>query len=109
MSDGDEAKYVRRSGVVARRVAGEMLLVPVAPRAVNEGGRAAELFVLNATGFCLWEALSEPASPGNLARKLIEEFEVTAETANADVAAFLTTLQELGMVEVQVRGENASR
>ena len=109
MSDSADRMYVRRAGVVARRVAGEMLLVPVAPRAVNEGGRAAELFVLNATGFYLWEALAEAASAPRLARKLIEEFEVTEETANADVAAFLTTLQELGMVEVQARGEDASR
>ena len=109
MSDKADRLYVRKAGVVARRVAGEMLLVPVAPRALNEGGRAAELFVLNATGFYLWEALAKPSPASYLARKLIEEFEVTAEAADADVAAFLATLQELGMVEVQVRGENADR
>jgi hypothetical protein len=105
----EEKQYVRRTGVVARRVAGEMLLVPVAPRAVNEGGRAAELYVLNATGFYLWEALADPRTPRELARKLIGEFEVSEESANADVAAFLTALGELGMVEVMDRGENASR
>lgn len=105
----EHMQYVRKAGVVTRRVAGEMLLVPVAPRAQNEGGRTAELFVLNATGFYLWEALSEPASPRMLARKLIEEFEVSEEAANADVTAFLTTLHGLGMVDVHERGENASR
>lgn len=93
-----EQKFIRAPGVVARRVAGETLLVPVSPRALDAFSGAAELFVLNETGERLWNWLAEPQSLDDMARNLIDEFEVHAELARADATAFIEVMQERGLV-----------
>lgn len=110
MNADRETRYQRRSGVVARRVAGELLLVPLAGRAVDERARSAELYVLNHTGEFLWENLSSPITMADLARKLMDEFEITAELARADAEKFLASLREVGAVSEADSGElNGSR
>lgn len=105
-----EPRYQRRSGVVARRVAGELLLVPLVGRAVDERTRSAELYVLNHTGEFLWQHLSSPISVADLARKLMNEFEITAELARADAEKFLDSLREVGAVSEADSGDaNGSR
>ena len=106
MTESQTARYVRRPGVMARRVAGEMLLVPVNARTVDEAHKTAELFVLNATAERLWELLASPISIEDLARNLIDEFEVSAEVARADAAAFIRSLRDIGIaVEEDTRDD----
>ena len=94
----ESVRYVRVNGVVARRVAGEMLLVPAAPRALDTFSGAAELFVLKETGERLWAWLEEPSTIEDMARKLIDEFEVAGELARADATAFINVMRERGLV-----------
>jgi hypothetical protein len=105
MNADREPQYQRRPGVVARRVAGELLLVPLAGRAVDERARSAELYVLNHTGEFLWENLSSPITMADLARKLMDEFKITAELARADAEKFLESLREVGAVSEADSGE----
>lgn len=91
-------RLCRAAGVVARRVAGETLLVPVAPRALDAFSGAAELFVLNETGEQMWTWLAEPLTLDDLARKLIDEFEVTEQLACADATAFIEVMRGRGLV-----------
>lgn len=91
-------RFVRAPGVIARRVAGETLLVPVSPRTLDTFSGAAELFVLNETGERLWACLAEPQTLDDMARNLIDEFEVHAELARADATAFIQVMQERGLV-----------
>ena len=95
---GNASRFVRAPGVVARRVAGEMLLVPVSPRTLDAFSGAAELFVLNQTGERLWNWLAEPHSLDDMARKLIDEFEVNAESARADASAFIEVMRGRALV-----------
>lgn len=95
-----EVRYVRAPGTVARRVAGELLLVPTAPRTLDTFSRAAELFVLNETGERVWDLLKAPSTIDELARNLIEGFEITAETARSDAAAFIQVMLEKGLATV---------
>jgi hypothetical protein len=95
---GSKPRFIRAPGVVARRVAGEMLLVPVSPRTLDAFSGAAELFVLNETGEHLWEWLAQPVTLDDMARNLIDEFEVDAERAHADATAFIEVMQERGLV-----------
>lgn len=55
-------------------------------------------FELNATGDVLWRQLAMPASRAALVDALRSEFEVDAETAEADVDAWLRELSDLGLV-----------
>lgn len=103
----DVTRFVRVPGVIARRVAGEMLLVPVSPRALDAFSGAAELFVLNETGERMWTWLAQPQTITEMARKLIDEFEVNAELARADATAFIGVMRGRGLVapaEEQVQG-----
>ena len=109
MTPSPEQLFRRREGVIARRVAGEVLLVPLGVRTVDEGRRTAELFIINETGERLWEWLSVPTPVSELARNLMREFDVSAETASADATAFVASLRELGMLmEVEPESDDRS-
>ena len=105
MSEKAEIRYLRSANVVARRVAGELLLVPVAGRAVEERRRSAELFVLNESAERMWSWLASPMSASELARNLMGEYEVTAELARQDVVSFLASMRELGAVDETLTGD----
>ena len=88
---------MRAKDVVARRVAGETVLVPVGVRRPGEQ-RVADLYVLNGTAERLWHWLAEPVAEGDLARNLMAEYEVNAEMAGADVSAFLKSMAAIDAV-----------
>jgi len=58
------ARFVRSPDVVARRIAGEMVLVPIASRTDNPLKRTANFYVLNATGELLWKFETESGMIG---------------------------------------------
>ena len=86
----------RASGVITRRVAGELVLVPVAGR--NDAGRDTRFFVLNSTAEHLWQLLERPSSAEELARHLTAEFAVDEAQARRDVDAFLADMRAQGAV-----------
>lgn len=82
-------------GVVTRRVAGELVLVPVAS---GRQQRDTRFFVLNETAERLWSLLEAPRSADELAQHLTTEFDVDASRARADVDAFLADLDAQGAI-----------
>jgi hypothetical protein len=88
-------RWHRAPGVVTRRVAGELVLVPVAG---TRQQRDTRFFVLNDTAERLWSLMEEPRSADELAQHLTTEFEVDAARARADVAAFLADLDSQGAI-----------
>ena len=90
-------RYRHAKGLLSRNVAGELMLM-----AVGEGapaGAATGFFVLNGTGEVLWNALSTPKTEDELARLLIETYEVSFEQAVADVRAFVNDGTAQGILE----------
>ena len=81
----------RDPGVIARRIAGETILVPTTRRA-----REMALFTLNEVGTFLWERLDETSSAVELARSVVEHFEVDEARASRDVLDFLAELESAG-------------
>jgi hypothetical protein len=88
------AKWRRAPGVITRRVAGELVLVPVA--GAREAARDTRFFVLNASAERLWGLLDEPRSADELAQHLTAEFEIDEPQARADVETFLADMREQG-------------
>ena len=86
-------RYARSPNVVARRIAGELVLVPVAARSEDPGRRVADFFVLNDSGEFLWEQLTSPRDASELAQLLITRYETTIERARADVELFLDEMR----------------
>ena len=97
MSD-ESVTYVRTAAVIPRRVAGETLLVPRAARSISAERRGAELFVLNETGDALWKALETPRSVQDLARNLIEAYDISTSQAAADVDVFVQSMLAIGAI-----------
>lgn len=91
-------KWCRAGSVIARRVAGETVLVPLAARTSDPEYKAARLYVLNETGEYLWSLLDSPRSTNELAQNLTLQFETAAGPAHSDVEVFLAALRDIGAV-----------
>lgn len=91
-------RFVRSGEIVARRVAGELILVPVHARSSDVATKAADLYVLNDSGALLWEALETPGGAQDLARILMSEFQIEHARAMQDVEAFLSDMLQIGAI-----------
>lgn len=81
--------------LIKREIAGDTILVPVGKTVYDSNG----LFVLNELGAFIWDILSEVDSEAEVVVRVLAEYEVTAEQAEADVAEFFVKLRELGIVD----------
>jgi len=93
------ARFVRSPDVIARRIAGETVLVPIAVRTENAARRTANFYVLNESGELLWKHLDAPADVDELAQFLVDEYELGSEDARRDVERFLSDLAECGAIQ----------
>ena len=86
-----------KSGFVLREVCGEKVIVGEGLDAINFG----KLLSLNETAAWLWKQAKEMGdfSIDELAAKLCEEYEVSADDAKADVAEMLDEWKQVGVVE----------
>ena len=91
-------RFLRSPDVIARRIAGELVLVPVNQKSADPEHRAAELFVLNETGSTLWENLASASTAEDLAQNLLTRYEVTRDRAVADVRDFLEAMRAIGAI-----------
>jgi hypothetical protein len=94
----DTVEYRRGDNYVYRLTVGEHLLVALHAR------RDEPLYALTPTGAQLWERLADWTTVEQLARGLVEEYEIDAEDARRDVMEFLDQLTELRALET--RGAN---
>ena len=92
--------YHRDGNMVARKIAGELILVPIR----QDAGDLACFYSLNPVGARIWELLDGQRPVGDIAVTIVEEFEVDLEKAARDALRFLGRLEELGMV-VSVNGQ----
>jgi hypothetical protein len=88
--------FVRSQSVVARVVAGEMLIVPVRAKV----GDLASIYSLNGTASLIWKLLESPRTVAELAAAVAREYEVEAGQAERDVNEFVGEMKAVGLVEV---------
>lgn len=81
-------------GFVVRQIAGETVAIPAGAAARALSG----LLALNGSGKLLFELLQSPQSEDSLVQSLLEQYEIDEATAGADVAEFLQTLRENGVL-----------
>lgn len=93
-----DERYRRVEGIVAREIAGELILVPVDARTSDAVSKAADLYVLNESGALLWDALARPAAATDLARILMSEYGIEDAEATHDADAFLNDMIQIGAV-----------
>ena len=88
-------RFVRNQGVVARKIQGELIIVPIR-RGV---GDLNSLYTLNAVGAVLWDFMKESHTIGDMVARVCDEFDVTASQAQRDIEAFLDSLVQEQLVE----------
>ena len=86
-----------KNGFVLRQVCGENVIVGEGLGAINFG----KMLALNETAAWLWQqavAMSD-FTVDALAQKLCDEYEVSVDEAQADVASIVTEWQNVGVLE----------
>jgi hypothetical protein len=92
---------MRTSGVVSRRIAGEVVLIPTQlPRQTD-----ANFYVLNESGQLLWQELEVPRSVDELAQRLVDSYSIARADAIGDVDLFVRDLQSCGAIVVEPSSE----
>lgn len=91
----DGAVLKLKGEFVQREIAGEVILVPVGQTALDFNG----IITLNQTGVEIWKGIREEKNREQILEQLLEQFEVSRETAQADMETFLQYLNENGLIE----------
>lgn len=80
--------------LIKRNIAGDTVLVPVGRTMYESNG----LFILNELAAFIWDILPQADSEEAICKAVLEEYEVSPETAAADIAAFLDKLRKLEII-----------
>jgi hypothetical protein len=91
----DSVRFIRNRDVVSRQIQGELIIVPIRAGV----GELNSLYTLNPVGSALWDFLEEAHNLPEMVQKVCDEFEVTADQACCDIAAFLDSLAEEQLVQ----------
>jgi len=90
-----DIRFQRRSTMVTRRVAGEIILVPIVRQVKDDPS----LFTLDEVAAFLWDQLETRPTGSELVRKLHSVYDVAPEQAENDVRQFLKQLQDIDAIE----------
>ena len=89
-SPADETTYVRRPGLHAVEMDGELVMM---------GHEQGEYYGLRDVAASLWQHLAEPHTTDELCALVADEYAVTAEGCRDDVVAFLEQLTDKELIE----------
>lgn len=81
----------QQTNIAQREIAGQYVLVR-APLSV--------MYTINEVGAVAWEAIEGAVTVQTLVDRVIKEFDITTETAEADVLEFLEDLAKNDLIEV---------
>lgn len=84
-----------KNDFVLRQVAGAWVVLPLGAETLNFSG----MLQLNDSGVLLWKTLEAGGDKKALVDALLEEYNVTAERAEADVDLFLKKLIDAGCMQ----------
>ena len=79
-----------KDGLILREVAGQYVIVPTGKTALEFNG----LITVNELGAFIWEKLQQETTEEELIASILEEYEVSEETARKDTEEFLNKLRE---------------
>ena len=86
----------KTSGVVKREIAGEVFLVPVTRKLAD----MQNLFVLEGCGAFIWDCIEGVTDRQSLIAKVVDEFDVSEQTASGDVDGFIELLSKEALVSI---------
>lgn len=81
--------------MVARKIAGEYLLVPIKNRVVD----MQQLYSLNELGEYVWSSIDGEQNISQIVAKILEDFDITETEARKDLNDFLKDLIARNLIE----------
>lgn len=91
----DIIKYQAKPGYVSRKIADELLLIPVGTKTTEFSG----LVRINETGQFIWEQLSNPKTIMELTEIVKKEFEVKDCDVESDIDDFINMALQENLIE----------
>ncbi len=88
-------RYHKDSSMVARKVADELILVPIRQNV----GDLQSIYTINEVGARIWELLDSEKNVSDIVKAIIEEYDVEHSTAEADVVEFLAQMESIEAIE----------
>jgi len=96
--DSREKVFKKNESVVSRKIADEILLVPVRGTLVD----MQRIFSLNPVAEHVWERLDGKRNLENIRDSILDDFDIRKEQAEADLSDFVAELLEANLIiEVQ--------
>lgn len=86
--------FSRVKDFAVRVIAGETILVPIRSGVADLDS----IFLLNETGSVVWEMVEGVSGSDELVDVVVERFDVSREDATRDVAEYLSTLEQAGLI-----------
>ncbi len=87
--------FHKSASFVGRVIADELILVPITRRVADLDA----IYTLDGIGPRLWDLLDGKRTVGELISLVVDEYEVEASVAEADVLQFLGQLESMGAIE----------
>jgi hypothetical protein len=94
MSDFLEARYEKDPSIVHRELAGETILVPIRRNMADLDS----IYTLDEVGAFIWSLIDGQRTIGDIQDSILDEYDVSPEVADRDLAEFIQTLESLGGV-----------
>ena len=92
---GLEGKVYRKNhDVVMRKIAGDLFLIPIKGKLAD----MQRIFTLNQVGEFIWRDLAAQKSIIDIRDRLVANFDVTKETAMADIEEFVSELLKASLI-----------
>ena len=86
--------YTKNPDIVARKIAGELFLVPIRGKMAD----MQQIFTLNTVGEYIWQELDKKKNLNNICDEVVVSFDVMKENAEADIKDFIAELLEAGLI-----------
>jgi hypothetical protein len=86
--------YYKDPDIVARQIAGEMILVPIRQNV----GDLESIYILNVTALFIWELLDGKNTLTEIRGRLVQEFDVDVLQAGQDLLELIADLQRVRAV-----------
>src|SRR4030042_2475942 len=86
--------YTKDPAIVARQIAGEMILVPIRQNV----GDLESIYLLNETAVFAWQLLDGSITLADIRNRITNEFEVYEQQAGQDLLELMADLERVGSV-----------
>jgi hypothetical protein len=88
-------RYFKDPSVVSRKIADEVILVPISQKA----SEVAHIYTMNQVAARIWELIDGENNLHDIQKVLLTEFDISPDQALSDLLEFLQHLQQAGAVK----------